>query len=393
MKKQIVSTLKTSMITIMTATALSLLILHASMARAGGDCSGYGDCITRAKNAYSETDYAAATDYYEQACAVASSGDLSDCKDSASDAWLRKGDVSYNYEDYQSAIEDFTRAVELTPDEAKPYIYRGDAYQNNGNRPEAIADYSTALNIDPSNAGVYLWRGKVYSSGGKFDAAIQDYNSSIELEVTAKAYYFRGDAYLGIAEYDLGISDYTKAVELDPSMEYILLYRGDCWMFKGDVDRALADYTRVSEINPDDWKAFAYIGEIYVMKRDKANAITAIKKALDGFDSDLTDDEKGTLQLFHDSLTKTGEFPNTDDLKKEAQAAMDAKDNPRLAIYAYANFLMQPQSPEADLLLAQSYEKIGWKTNSIRFYNRYIYLAPGSKINNVVRNAIKDLEE
>ena len=45
----------------------------------------------------------------------------------------------------------------------------------------AIEDYSKAIDLAPENARFYNGRGNAYGSAGNFHAAIEDFNKAIEL--------------------------------------------------------------------------------------------------------------------------------------------------------------------------------------------------------------------
>ncbi len=49
------------------------------------------------------------------------------------------------------AIEEFRRALEITPDRAETHINLGVAYYNKGVRKEAIQEFEEALRIGPEN--------------------------------------------------------------------------------------------------------------------------------------------------------------------------------------------------------------------------------------------------
>jgi tetratricopeptide (TPR) repeat protein len=53
---------------------------------------------------------------------------------------------------YDHAIVDFGRAIQLNPRYAKAYKNRGIAYKYKGQTDRAIADFQTTLKLDPSNS-------------------------------------------------------------------------------------------------------------------------------------------------------------------------------------------------------------------------------------------------
>ncbi|MDR2491690.1 MAG: zinc-ribbon domain-containing protein, partial [Spirochaetaceae bacterium] len=57
--------------------------------------------------------------------------------------------------DYDKAIAEYTKAIELDPDNVAAYVRRGEAYycrDDDGDDNRAIADYTRAIKLDPDNA-------------------------------------------------------------------------------------------------------------------------------------------------------------------------------------------------------------------------------------------------
>jgi tetratricopeptide (TPR) repeat protein len=81
----------------------------------------------------------------------------------------------------------------------------------------AIADYTKAIELDPTFADAFNRRGAVYVDTQKLDLAVADFTKSIELDTDVSIPYMnRGFVYLQQKEYKLALSDFTKLIELDP---------------------------------------------------------------------------------------------------------------------------------------------------------------------------------
>ena len=74
---------------------------------------------------------------------------------------FNSGVDKYEQGDYQGAIADYTKALEINPESANAYYNRGNAKNKLGDHQGAIADYTKALEIDPQNGIAYLNRGVV----------------------------------------------------------------------------------------------------------------------------------------------------------------------------------------------------------------------------------------
>ena len=84
-------------------------------------------------------------------------------------------------QEYEKAIEDYTKAIELKPDLAIAYNNRGNAYKGKGEFDVAIQDFNKAIELNPQFTIAYNNRGNAYRDKGEFDVAIQDFNKAIEV--------------------------------------------------------------------------------------------------------------------------------------------------------------------------------------------------------------------
>jgi Flp pilus assembly protein TadD len=76
------------------------------------------------------------------------------------------------------------------------YSRRGNVYGRKGQFDKAIADYNKAIEINPKDAMAYNNRGVEYQNKGQYDRAVADYNKAIELNSKyAFPYYNIGCIY------------------------------------------------------------------------------------------------------------------------------------------------------------------------------------------------------
>ncbi len=88
-----------------------------------------------------------------------------------------------------------------------------------GDFDEAISDYNKAIEIGVNDAKAYYRRGLAYSKKGDIDRAITDYIKAIDIDPKlAEAYYDRADAYFLKQEYDKCWGDIHKLEELGREM-------------------------------------------------------------------------------------------------------------------------------------------------------------------------------
>ena len=212
--------------------------------------------------------------------------------------YFGKGKKKSHAEEYEAAIVDFTKAIQLNPKYARAYFERGLAVYKAGNLITAIDDYTHAIKLNPKYTNAYRNRGNVKYSLGKskaeqgnitaaqqlYQAAIDDYTMSIKIDPKYHYPYFKrgltrrrfgqskaaqGDITAAQQLYQAAIDDYTHTLKLNP--KYTLAYNnrgyvkyslGKSIAEQGAVaeaerlyQAAIADYTHALKLNPKYVKA------------------------------------------------------------------------------------------------------------------------------------------
>jgi len=131
--------------------------------------------------------------------------------------FINRGLRQYQSGDLAAAVEDFTRAIEIDPTNARAYYYRGLAFEDLEDPYSAVEGYTKAIEINPGYAEAYNNRGCLMVKEGNYEEAIKDFTSAIKIKPDyATAYFNRGNAWIGLGEYSNALKDFKKAVELDP---------------------------------------------------------------------------------------------------------------------------------------------------------------------------------
>jgi tetratricopeptide (TPR) repeat protein len=99
-------------------------------------------------------------------------------------AWnlIEQGYQKIAAKDYRGAVEQFTQAIGKVPDgDGRPYIDRGIAYFGLGNYQAAIADFTKTLELNPYSLKAWEYRGKTYQQMGNVAEAQADFRKVTEL--------------------------------------------------------------------------------------------------------------------------------------------------------------------------------------------------------------------
>lgn len=229
--------------------------------------------LNSGKDATSKEDYDRAIDSYTKALEL---------NPELAEAYLMRGSAYFDKGNYDLSIADYDRAIALNPRYVEAYVNRGVSYENKKNYDAAISDYSKAIEFNPRYVKAYVNRGSAYESKGNYDAAFRDYNTAISLDPRdATAYYYRGGAYDNQHKTNEAIKDYNKAIELDPNFAEAYYNRGSVYDDRREYDAAIADYSRAIALNPKYAAAYHNLGSVYDEKGNYDEAIKNYTRAIE----------------------------------------------------------------------------------------------------------------
>ena len=184
--------------------------------------------------------------------------------------------------DWDGALADYNRAIELNPRYTEAYNNRGNIRSKKGDADGAIADFDRALEIDPQHTKSYNNRGSAKEKKGDLTGAIADYTRAIEQDPQyAHAYFNRGTAKSTKGDVDGAIADLTRAIELAPKDPDTYGARGIARKAKHDLEGAIADFNRVIKLNPKDALAYDKRGGVLAEEKQYGAAIKDIQKAIE----------------------------------------------------------------------------------------------------------------
>ncbi|MBI3724230.1 tetratricopeptide repeat protein, partial [bacterium] len=167
------------------------------------------------------------------------------------EALLNRGMSRMQRADYEGAIADFTKALELDPKSATAWSDRGAARVLAKDNAGALGDCARAIELDPKLATAWSNRAYVRSREGDYDGAISDATRAIELDPkSSRTWYHRGCARRHKQDHAGANADLTRALELDPRHLDSWVERGLARLDQGDIEGALADENRAIELDP-----------------------------------------------------------------------------------------------------------------------------------------------
>jgi tetratricopeptide (TPR) repeat protein len=123
-----------------------------------------------------------------------------------------------NLENYPAAVKDYEIYTANHENIESVIWYNiGIAHDKNGDPQTAIDSYSKALELDPSYYPANINRGIAYNEIKDYENALSDFNAALEFGDIAYAYINRGETYYWLENYDQAIVDLELALSLDPN--------------------------------------------------------------------------------------------------------------------------------------------------------------------------------
>lgn len=125
-------------------------------------------------------------------------------------------------EKYENCIDVWNKYIEIaktkryTSPQVEGYSQLGRIYEDIGNCEKAVENYSKAIKLAPEDKCNYQLRAYAYKELGEYNKCIEDYTKLIELtEDNASYYRSRAEFYCKLKKYQNAIEDYTLAIEAE----------------------------------------------------------------------------------------------------------------------------------------------------------------------------------
>lgn len=222
---------------------------------------------------------------------------------------------------YEKAVDEFTRAIQLDPSSDAAYTGMASAYERLGKLNDAEKTYQQVINLRPrywkgyNQLGSFYFRqaqydkcaamfqkvaeltpdsfrgyanlGAVYLADGKYNEAIQPLNESLRIRATAATYSNLGTAYFHLRKFAEAAKTYAEAARLGDRDYQIWGNLGEAQYFAGnrqEADKAFRKGIELGEeqlkVNPHDPEVYSYLANYNVMLGDRAAALKDLNQAL-----------------------------------------------------------------------------------------------------------------
>jgi eukaryotic-like serine/threonine-protein kinase len=175
---------------------------------------------------------------------------------------IARGRAREKLGDFDKAVADFDRAVDLNPTSGN-YMARADFLLRNRRYEQAASDYRKNLELGSNRVDVQCRLGEIHSKLGDAAAAEADYQRAMEMAAQPGASHDEAfvrrcqfGAHLDLGLYQAALADCSNQVESNPDDTEWLSRRGSVFAKLNQPEKALADFNRAIEADPTNLKHY-----------------------------------------------------------------------------------------------------------------------------------------
>jgi len=136
------------------------------------------------------------------------------------DDLLLKALAAHNTKQFKKAIEIYTSILNLKPGEyiqSLIYIHRGMAYFSESNYDQALEDFSKSLELNYENWRAFYYRAVIHQIMQNYPAALEDINQCLHLDpYQFDLLYSRATVYFHLGDYPKAFADCEQALNIEP---------------------------------------------------------------------------------------------------------------------------------------------------------------------------------
>ena len=231
-------------------------------------------------------------------------------------AYKDLGQYAYEKKQYKNAIDYFTQALDIEPNNAELYYIRGMVYLSNEENENAFKDFDKAIDLKFDSAELYYNRGYLNQQQGLYSDAINDYDTAIsKKEDYGEAYYRRGRSKYDLDQVEEALEDFERALPLQPNSPYVHYWSGLAKQQFGKEEEALEDFSEAISLMPDYFDAYMQRGLLLKGLQDYPSALHDFDKAIELNPNEIAGFYKRSETLFY--------LQRVDDARQDLLVALD----------------------------------------------------------------------
>jgi tetratricopeptide (TPR) repeat protein len=165
---------------------------------------------------------------------------------------LDYGDVLFNAQEYDRALERYKKARHRDPDDIRVWNNMGVTLVRLGKTEEALKNYDKALEMNPANGSVWFNKGKILFNMGMKEEALACFENATKYSPESEsAWNNLGVTLRHLSKYKESIDCYEKAIEIHSHYPWAWHNKGIALVELKRYRDAMRCFDKALQIDPD----------------------------------------------------------------------------------------------------------------------------------------------
>ncbi|RLD25880.1 MAG: hypothetical protein DRI54_03975 [Bacteroidetes bacterium] len=165
-------------------------------------------------------------------------------------------------------LDSISDVIVKEPNNSNNYYRRALFLYNEREYDQALADIERAINIDDSKAEYFYLEGNIYYNDNAYENAFKSYQTAVELDNEhIEAILRLSTLELALENYQLALDMVNKALKVDPNYAEGYYLKGFIYLDGGDTVKSISSFRTAVEVDPDHYNSYIMLGKLYASEK------------------------------------------------------------------------------------------------------------------------------
>lgn len=185
--------------------------------------------------------------------------------------------------EFNSALVELNKALEMSPREAQILDALGLAFFGRQDYPRAESYFKRALEVNPKFSESHHHLGWVYLVQGRFQEAIAEFDLTLADPIypaPEEVYNNRGFAHLSLGNLEAAVQNLRRALQLSPDLPQARHNLGLALLAQDKVEEAIKEFEFALKVSPPSPELRFNLAQAYLRGNRKEDAVRELKEAV-----------------------------------------------------------------------------------------------------------------
>ncbi len=194
------------------------------------------------------------------------------------EGYLTRAQAYENIQKYEEAMKDLEKGLVLAPKEVQIYIAMGRVYNYLGQYDEALVKLNRAASLDKKEKEIYPVKVATLLALNKFDQALKSSDTALLLNDNSMNHFARGEVYVSLTNDVLAKKEFEKSISKDKDNPLPRIALVDLFIREGKKVEAMEQANMVIKLNDKSTAGYSARSRVYIANVDFPNAINDVSR-------------------------------------------------------------------------------------------------------------------